>query len=614
MLGPIFNAEMLRGGRRGRAHVLRWLYGGWLCAQLIFVYNLTHPVRPYYDPRHIATSSSKQDGDFGRRYRDLVLSQQFLVIMLVTPAFVAGAITDEKSRGTLAGLLTSYITPADIVIGKLAARCTQVAILALTPLPLLALVGQNAGIAPEFLLCLVAVTVMVLAGLGGVSMLASVWTRQTRNAVLATYVALLVAAGLLDGAVASGRLPSEWKEYFDPLAPLWPALDRTDTAEAFRRVGHFALAWGGLGLLTATVAAWRLRPAYLGQLGTRPRRPFIGRIVERPRPRRDVIAWKECYVGRRIPTWLGAPVVCATAAAAMGYLLDDWNRGRWNRAVPFALTGVGGYIILLLTLLVGIRSSGSITGERERQTWDGLMTTPLTGGEVVRGKLRGIMRSAWPYVIAAWLGAAVVGGLAAGSDPLTPLLVMIVGLGLAGLVFALAPRAGGWLPFAFLLWVAGTAGWETALLVGICVGVTWLAMYFLGAVGMYCTAKFGSSWRSLLATIAFGYAGGSVIGCVGLPLGCVGTIVVSVLAEVFESVVSDITGGPRSSLGRGHWISVLWTPVMALGSAFLLWIVARLYLTSAEKVISRRDRFMVPDWAQVAPPRFQRRASRRISS
>src|SRR5205085_8440984 len=191
MLGPIFNAEMLRAARRGRTHVLRWLYAGWLCLQLVYEYDQTHAAVTYGIPPRAPVSRSQDDTAFGRQYRDLVLSQQFILIVLVTPAFVAGAITDEKTRGTLPGLLTAYVTPADIVLGKLAARCAQVAVLALTPLPLLALVGQYAGVTPEFLLGLVAVTALVLFGLGGVSLLASVWVRQTRTAVIATYGGLL---------------------------------------------------------------------------------------------------------------------------------------------------------------------------------------------------------------------------------------------------------------------------------------------------------------------------------------------------------------------------------------------------------------------------------------
>src|SRR4051812_48421352 len=198
MLGPVFTAEMVRAGRRGWAHVLRWVYAAWLIAQLVYVYDQTHAPQ-YTRAGPVKASPNKAGGDFCQSYRDLVLAQQFVLIALVTPAFVAGAVTDEKTRGTLQALLTAHVTPADIVLGKLAGRCAQVAALALVPLPLLAVVGPIAGVPPEFLVVLVALTALVLFGLGGVSVLASVWTRQTRSAVLLTYA--LLGGGMAAGAV-----------------------------------------------------------------------------------------------------------------------------------------------------------------------------------------------------------------------------------------------------------------------------------------------------------------------------------------------------------------------------------------------------------------------------
>ena len=42
-------------------------------------------------------------------------------------------------------------------------------------------------------------------------------------------------------------------------------------------------------------------------------------------------------------------------------------------------------------MVVGIRCSGAISGERERLTWEALLLTPLETRYLVRGKLRGIM-------------------------------------------------------------------------------------------------------------------------------------------------------------------------------------------------------------------------------
>ncbi|HEY1376579.1 MAG TPA: ABC transporter permease subunit [Gemmataceae bacterium] len=599
MLGPVASAELLRAGRRGKAHVLRWAYAAWLVLQLLYLYDATHARRYYNAPR---PSPVKAAADFGQRFRDLVLGQQFVLIALVTPAFVAGAVTDEKTRGTLQALLTAHVTPADVVLGKLLGRCAQVAALALVPLPLLAVVGPIAGVPPEFLVVLVAVTALVLFGLGGVSVLASVWTRQTRAAVILTYVVL--GGGLAVGAVLAdyGWLPAGWRDDFDPVRVLRPALDREDPAEAFRRLGRAAVAWGGLGAVATGLAVWRLRPAYLRQLEARPRgRLALGRLVARPRPTRDALAWKERYVGRRVPPWVGVPVVAGLGGAVTAYALSGvgplaaaMGRGGPGLVAGYVLMQEGFYALLVATLVVGVRCSGTITGERERQTWDGLMTTPMTVPDIVRGKLRGILRATWPYVLAYWLGAGLVAGIATSDDPLLPVAAVLIGAGVAGLVVWQWRRLAGWAGVGLVLLPAGVGGLNLAYIAAIGLGVTWLTMYFLGAVGLYCSAKSRSSWRSLLGTVVLGYLGGSALFCVSFPVSCIFTLLLAVVAAVLNELIRGTGGqyGPFAALEA--LAGVFYTA----GAAVVLGLVARSVVLAAENAVAKFDR-IPPNWVRM---------------
>src|SRR5262249_22122447 len=56
--------------------------------------------------------------------------------------------------------------------------------------------------------------------------------------------------------------------------------------------------------------------------------------------------------------------------------------------------------MLLASLMVGIRTSGTVSGEREKQTWEALLLTPLTSRQIIAGKLWGIMGSSYLYVLA----------------------------------------------------------------------------------------------------------------------------------------------------------------------------------------------------------------------
>ena len=62
---------------------------------------------------------------------------KLLLLLLATPAYTAGAIPDEKTRGTLQYLLAADLTAWEILAGKLLGRIAQVALLALAALPLI---------------------------------------------------------------------------------------------------------------------------------------------------------------------------------------------------------------------------------------------------------------------------------------------------------------------------------------------------------------------------------------------------------------------------------------------------------------------------------------------
>jgi ABC-type transport system involved in multi-copper enzyme maturation permease subunit len=604
MLGPVFSAELLRAGRRGRAHILRWIYAAWLCAQVFYVFDQTH-APPYPGFGTGKPSPTKAAADFGQGLRDLIIGQQFVLVILVAPAFFAGAITDEKTRGTLQNLLAAHVTAADIVLGKLAARGLQVATLALVPLPILAVVGPVAGIPPEFLVALLALTALLLFGLGGISLLASVWTRQTRSAVILTYVALFGGWWLL----RTGWLPGDWPSWFDAKRVLDPAVDRVSPGESFRRLGQAAVAWGGLGLITSAVAVWRLRPAYLRQLEARPRRLLtFGRTLRRPRPTRDVLAWKERYIGLRVPLWVGVPVVAALGAGLAGYTFADRPAGMAAYLRIQTLIYLGWGALLLATLVVGVRCSGAITGERERSTWDGLMMTPLTVQEIVRGKLRGILHSTWPYLLAYWFGVAIIASLVEVRTYGLVLLVFAVGVGLATLVIWKAPAWATWAATALVLLVAAGGGPESVLVAAVALGMTWLAMQFLGAVGLYCSARSQSSWRSLLGTVAAGYAGGVALACVASPIGCVGGIV---FALVTAAVRETISGGNPNRLNPSF---MEFLPVFyPLGIGLVFWLVARSITMAAETAVAKSDR-IAPNWVRMIEydlPRYVPRGTRR---
>lgn len=502
MVGPVFYQEMLLGARRGRWHYIRWVYAGWLVVQLSFWmwgYMLQMQIMHRRPPNFTDLSAFARD-----QYVPFFTFQHFLLLILITPILTAGAVTDEKARGTLQYLLTADVYAGEVLIGKLMARTYQAFLLVLIGMPLLCFLGSYSDLdilkAAGFLFC----SLLLLFSVGAVSMLASVWCRHTRDAVLGIYClyALVFVIWYFGQPYLVGFLAPAWLDQaiqtLNPLRPVdvyWLSLDDEDY---LRRLVMFTLVWGGLGLGCLMVASWRLRIAYVRQLekaGKKKRLQWIH--LRRPAVKNAPLVWKERYIEgiaplsilRRIPTWVGViAVFVITTVACLWILIDRLPTGTtptgvWHLIQNGDLAGLlllrqnlypsdqhfyyqGWVVILIVVLIIGVRCSGAVTGEREKKSWEALLLTPLTTRQLIRGKMWGIAGASVPYLIAYAIPA---------------------------LFFSLC---GGWGSFFWtVLWL----------------GVILLGVFYGGSTGIWCSVRCPSSWRSLLWTLGCVYGGGFVL-------------------------------------------------------------------------------------------------------
>jgi hypothetical protein len=164
-------------------------------------------------------------------------------------------------------------------------------------------------------------------------------------------------------------------------------------------IRDFALFHGLLALGCISLAIFRLRRDGLAVSGGSPRaarQDLLSRV--RPPVSDNAILWKEIFCESRIRSqWyrLGAGAVILAATFIPIALIVDahwpqlftdqgWNdfseaMSHWVRASNVA---VG----CLTLLAVAIRASTSVTSERDRQTWDSLLTTRLTAKSILRAK------------------------------------------------------------------------------------------------------------------------------------------------------------------------------------------------------------------------------------
>ncbi len=502
MIGPVLYQEMLLASRRTRQYVFRWLYAAWMTVQLAglaFIYYFQALFLPEKTDVTVLICSV---------ITPVFVAQQFILLILSTPVFVAGAVTDEKVRGTLQYLLTTDLTTWDVILGKWIARVIQVCVLFLTSLPMFCFVGVLGGLELTTLLGLGAVTLLTALAIGAASLLASVWSRQTRDAVLGLF---LVGTVIL---IVNWLLGNWW------LRPFFRSLNPFYAVEPAWAAGD----WAGVETMAGRLPVLRQIPSWFG----------IVMVLVLTLISSGTILWVSLPGGVGLDD-LAATIVRGDFKQLAVYLdkmapCDDW----------FKLQGL--LAIFLASLVVGIRCSGAISGERERLTWEALLLTPLETRHLVRGKLRGIMGASYPYLR----------------------------------VYAV--------PAVLLSLLGGVRSFVWTI---IALAVTLLAMYFIGAVGIWCSVRSKSSWRSLLGTLGFGYLGAFLMFLVTSPIiGIVAFIVymlLLVIDQIYGTAATTLVGG-WASFQNTMYISACLTMAAAFFGA------AKLFLNMAEQRVSDLER------------------------
>lgn len=561
MIGPVLYQELLLGARRGRQHLFRRILTGWLVFQFLafyFIYLIQSQALAHLMFNDVRVEPSAT-GWFAGTLFDWLMVQQLFVVLIATPALTAGAITDEKATGTLQYLLAADLTEWEILAGKLLGRAAQVVVLALCAVPLIGFVGVFAGLDLLLLAAAVGVSLVPVLGLGALSLLASVWSRQTRDAVIGVYCMLVAGALVLR--------PLGLLSWFDPryaLEPLWMNGRALDVA---RRMVVLLAVWSAVGAACLGLAVWRLRAAYVRQLEGLGRQRQRWWRVRRAAVSDEPIRWKERHVEglapmaflRRVPRWLGMTLILVLTTAWSVILLTinlpktyGWDQvgewlidGNWPHvwrtfeSATDELMGMGMIAGLLATLLIGIRCSGAVTGERERQTWEPLLLSPLPMRQLIGAKLWGIIGASYPY-----LAAYALPALAAAA--LTGLL------GFLGVV-------------AVML-------------------LTWLAMCFVGAAGLWCSARSKTSWRSLLSTLLIAYAGGFILAVMSFPVFLVLYGIIWATLALFDMLL----GTSLALLFRTGWGLFFLSAYFVLLGIFVL--MRMYFVRDAEQYIADRER------------------------
>jgi ABC-type transport system involved in multi-copper enzyme maturation permease subunit len=446
MVGPLFYYDLMRVTRRGRGILLRCCYTLALLGALFCHYYIRFPnhdllADPFAPPALVPPSRMAV---LAAGFVLYILLIQTVAVFLLTPAYLAGAVAEERERGTLELLFTTHLSAREIVLGKLLARLTHLVGVVLAGLPLLMLTQLWGGVENRLLVAAFYATALNLLSVGAICILCSVCSRTVTRAVLSSYVLTALVFALTLFAAEWGRATNP-AGLFEMLAN--PAVLGKPKGMRFgpglwlktdylRNCLLVCTAFNGLiAVLAATAAVLVLRPAAgIHRFGIRRRtsrtlpaastaagglagKPVVaasGPPGNLPPIGRWPLLWKETHRGRK-----GMFARYAPASLAIGvllitcYVFDYWTIATIEVALESVSTR--GLVLVLSVawcLVVAFRTAAGVSRERDNGTLEGLLTLPVSRAEILGAKWLGpIVRSrALGFLLAAALGFGLLTG------------------------------------------------------------------------------------------------------------------------------------------------------------------------------------------------------------
>ena len=182
LFGPVLVYDMVRTARRPRYRIIRTVYG------LISLFGL---LWVYWSFSYEGSVPIRRMPEFAETFFFFFMVVQFAFVALLTPAYTAAAIADEKERHTLDFILATDVRNHEIVLSKFMSRLGNVTLLILTGLPALSLMELIGGIDPNHVLAGFLVTGLTGASLAALSILWSVQARKSSDAIILTYLSLI---------------------------------------------------------------------------------------------------------------------------------------------------------------------------------------------------------------------------------------------------------------------------------------------------------------------------------------------------------------------------------------------------------------------------------------
>ena len=397
---PVLQRELLVNLRMRRAFIL----------QLAYVLILGAVV---YAAWPEAKKIDMTNPEAARTLVNLFFLGQYLLASLMAPSFAAGAIAGEKERKSYEMLLASPLRPSAIVLGKLLASLSHLAILIFSSLPIVMLCLPLGGVSLYEVLAAYFALILSVVTFGMISLACSSYFQRTASSLVVSYLLVLPLAllGLLfwrmfEGGGAQARLVA--------IFTVLPVMCLGLTA-----------------LLFSVTSNRLLHPPDVGSEGKEvvdeslEQRAAVGLIIQRdqfpdrlfaPAKRTDLLedGQNPVYDKEMRSEMFSQGTLMLRVVIMVSMLLAIPMMAFCLFVFPSWAPWYISYVVLFNMLVGPVFAAGSVTSERERETLDLLLVTTLSPWQILWGKLLSGLRVSsvltslllWPLLLSCVITSA----------------------------------------------------------------------------------------------------------------------------------------------------------------------------------------------------------------
>ncbi len=392
---PVLQRELLVNLRMHRAFILLLLYQILLAAVVYFAW-----------PKDNVPLDLTGDSGSTSTLVDLFFLGQYILASLMAPSFAAGAISGEKERSTYEMLLASPIRPEAIVMGKLVAALTHLAILIFASLPIVMLCLPLGGVSIYEVLAAYLALIASVITFGMISVACGSFFPRTSSSLVVSYLTILPMA--IIGVLFWYSLSDYGDTRFRFSIAVIPGIAAAITISLFYIVSARMLYPPDFGSEGKEVVDLEQESAQAVGLVIQ-RDQFPDRLFAPPKretlmndgtnPVYDKEMRSEIFGQGTLMLRLAIQISMVVAIPVMAWCLYIQRH-----QAPWYIS----YVVLFNILIGPVFSAGSVTSERERQTLDLLLTTVITPWQLLWGKLLSGLRVSsvlssfllWPVFLA----------------------------------------------------------------------------------------------------------------------------------------------------------------------------------------------------------------------